>query len=62
MDPGTSEGNADANHGVRSHDGCWTPRGRGDFSAALRVLLVSHGGLRDRVRQVISTLYGLEGG
>ena len=48
VDPGTSEGNADVAHGVRSHEGRWTPGGRGDFVAATRVLLlVSNGGSRD---------------
>ena len=50
VDPGTSEGNADAAHGMRSHKGSWTPQGRDDFAAATRVLLlVLHGGLRNRV-------------
>ena len=37
VDPGTSDGNADAAYGVRSHEGRWTPGGRGDFAAATRV-------------------------
>ena len=63
MDPGISEGNADTAHGVRSHEGGWTREGRGDFAAVTRVLLlVSHGGSRNRVRQAMSTLHGLESG
>ena len=62
MDSRTSVGNADAAHGVRSHQGRWTTGGRDDFAAATRVFfLVSHGDSRDRVRQAMSTLLGLEG-
>ena len=44
MHSGTSVGNADAAHGMRSHGGRWTSGGRNDFAAATRVLLlVSHG-------------------
>ena len=63
MDPGTSEGNADAAHGVRSHERRWISGGRGDFAEAIRVLLlVSHGDSRGRVHQAMYTLHGLEGG
>ena len=63
VDLGISQENADATHGMRSHEDGWTPGGRGDFAAATRVLsLVSHGGSRDRVRQAMFTLHGLEGG
>ena len=63
MDPGTSEGNADAAHGVRPHEGCRTPEGRDDFVAATSVLLlVSYGGSRDQVRQAMYTRHGPEGG
>ena len=63
MDPGTSKRNVDAAHGMRSHEGSWKPEGCGDFVAATRILLlVSHGGSRDGVRQAMSTLHGLEGG
>ena len=55
--------NADAAHGMRSHKGSWTPEGRDDFAAATMVLLlVSHGGSRDRVLQAMSTLHELKGG
>ena len=37
VDSGTSEGNADAAHGMRSHKGSWTPEGRDDFAAATMV-------------------------
>ena len=48
VDPGTSEGNADAAHGVRSHEGHWAPGGLGDFAAAKSILfLVSHEDSRD---------------
>ena len=61
MNPGTSEGNADAVHGVRSHEERWTPGGRGDFKTATKVLLlVSYGVSRDRVRQAMSTLHGFD--
>ena len=47
-------------HGVCSHEGRWTPEGRGNFAAATRLmLLVSHGNSRDRIREAISTLHGL---
>ena len=50
MDPRTSEENANAAHGMRSHEECWTP-GCGDFTAATRVLFsVSYGDSRDRIR------------
>ena len=63
MDPETSERNADAAHGVRSREGRWTPGGCGDFPKAIRKLfLVAHGGSRDRNRQAMSTLHGLEDG
>ena len=32
MDPGTSEEDTDAAHGVRSHEEHWTLGGRGDFA------------------------------
>ena len=55
MDPGTSEGNADAAHGVRLHEGRGTPGRRGDSTVATRVLLVVlHGGSRDRARPAMS--------
>ena len=45
------------------NEGRRTPGGRGDFAAATRVvLLVLDGGSRDRVRQALSTLHGLEDG
>ena len=51
MDPGTNEGDEDAARGLRSHEGRWTPGGRGDLAAATTILfLVSHGGSRDQVR------------
>ena len=44
MNPRTNGRNTDAAHGIRSHEGRWTPGGRGDFAAATRVLfLASHG-------------------
>ena len=62
MDPETSQGNANTAHGVRSREGRWTPRGRGDFAATTRVfLLVSHGSSRDRVRRAMAALYELVG-
>ena len=61
MDPGSNKGNADAAHGMSSQKGRWTPGGLVSFRVARRVLLlVSHRGLRDRVRQAMSTLHELE--
>ena len=40
---------------MHSHEGRWTPGGRGDFAATTKVsFLVSHGGSRDQVRQAMS--------
>ena len=51
VDPETSKEDANKAYGMRSHKGRWTPGGHGDFAAATRpLLLVSHGGSRDRVR------------
>ena len=62
VDPEKSEGNAYAAYGMHSQEGRWKPGVRGDFAATTRVLLmVSHGGSRDRVRQAMPTLHGLEG-
>ena len=36
MNAETSEGNADSPHGIHSHEGRWTPGGRGDFTTATR--------------------------
>ena len=45
------------------HKGYWTPGSQGDFPAATRVLfLVLYEGSRNRPRQAMSTLHGLEDG
>ena len=60
MGPGTSEGNADAAHGVRYHEGRWKPRGCDDLAVTIYIRLLLS--FRMEVHQAMSTLHALEGG